>query len=108
MTVGPDNNLWFTEGAGKKIGRITTAGVVTEYGPLATNPQFITKGPDGNLWFTESTYSTAFIGKITTAGAITEYPTTSSTDVPLGIVTGPDGNLWVAEFGARAIAKIVP
>ena len=55
ITVGPDGNLWFTEGA-NKIGRITTAGVITEF-PVptaASGPTGITMGPDGNLWFTET------------------------------------------------------
>ena len=30
ITAGPDGALWFTE-PGVKIGRITTAGVITEY-----------------------------------------------------------------------------
>jgi streptogramin lyase len=29
IAAGPDGNLWFTEYSGNKIGRITTAGVVT-------------------------------------------------------------------------------
>jgi streptogramin lyase len=31
ITMGPDGNLWFTETSGNKIGRITTAGVITEF-----------------------------------------------------------------------------
>jgi streptogramin lyase len=31
ITMGPDGALWFTEALGNKIGRITTAGVITEY-----------------------------------------------------------------------------
>ena len=31
ITAGPDGNLWFTEGDGDRIGRITPAGVVTEF-----------------------------------------------------------------------------
>jgi len=31
ITAGPDGALWFTENGGNKIGRITTAGAVTEY-----------------------------------------------------------------------------
>lgn len=31
ITAGPDGNLWFTEMVANKIGRITTAGVVTEF-----------------------------------------------------------------------------
>src|SRR5262249_5208204 len=51
ITLGSDGNLWFTESGGL-IGRITTAGVVTEFpspnGPLQS-PNYITAGPDGNL-----------------------------------------------------------
>src|SRR5579862_8306665 len=31
ITLGPDGNLWFTEYAGNRIGRITPSGVVTEF-----------------------------------------------------------------------------
>jgi streptogramin lyase len=69
ITVGPDGALWFTEGSGNKIGRITPAGVITEF-PIPTagsGPVGITAGPDGALWFTEN--GTNKIGRIpTTAG----------------------------------------
>jgi virginiamycin B lyase len=56
ITAGPDGNLWFTEALANKIGRISTAGVVTGEFAVPTagsSPQGITAGPDGNLWFTE-------------------------------------------------------
>ena len=31
ITAGPDGNLWFTEYYGGRIGRITRAGVITEF-----------------------------------------------------------------------------
>lgn len=31
IAAGPDGALWFTENRGTKIGRITTAGIVTEF-----------------------------------------------------------------------------
>ena len=37
ITAGPDGNLWFTEFGVGKIGRITTAGTVTEF-PAAGQP----------------------------------------------------------------------
>ena len=64
ITTGPDGNLWFTETNGNNIGRITTAGVVTEF-PIPTvgsDPVGITVGPDGNLWFTEAVAGN--IGKV--------------------------------------------
>ena len=55
ITAGPDGNLWFTEIASNNIGRISTAGVITEFAVPTANsqPVGITAGPDGNLWFTE-------------------------------------------------------
>ena len=53
--IEPDGALWFTEVDGNKIGRITTAGVISEY-PVPTagsRPYWITAGPDGAVWFTE-------------------------------------------------------
>ncbi len=56
IATGPDGNLWFTERNLDRIGRITPAGVVTEFGTGISpdaNLRRITAGPDGNLWFTE-------------------------------------------------------
>src|SRR5439155_13975361 len=54
ITAGPDGNLWFTEEAGNKIGRISPSGAISEF-PLAVGamPGGIVAGPDGNLWFSE-------------------------------------------------------
>ena len=62
-----------------QIGRITTAGVITEFPiPRPSTARRITAGPDGNLWFTEEGANQ--IGRITTAGVITEFsiPTAGS------------------------------
>jgi streptogramin lyase len=55
---------WFTESDGK-IGRITTAGLITEFPTPTINsfPICFVAGPDGALWFTES--SGDKIGRIT-------------------------------------------
>jgi virginiamycin B lyase len=54
ITTGPDGALWFTNDISpiNHIGRMTTAGVVTEF-PAPTVPYGIGTGPDGALWFTE-------------------------------------------------------
>ena len=55
IAPGPDDNLWFVEENGRRLGRITPAGVVTEY-PLTLAaggaPAEITAGPGRDLWFT--------------------------------------------------------
>jgi len=119
IATGSDGNLWFTENAAGRIGRMTPAGVLTEYAlptvpppagsPAGTagtmpHPTAITAGPDGALWFT---VVPGEIGRITTAGVVTEFalpavpppagsaPGTASTPVtPTAIAAGPDGALW--------------
>ncbi len=54
ITAGPDGALWFTNtGNGGSIGRITTAGAVTNYtGTGISDPvDMIAAGTDGALWF---------------------------------------------------------
>jgi virginiamycin B lyase len=65
--------LWFTESNTNNIGRITIAGVISEF-PIptaASGPFGIVSGPDSALWFTEEFGNK--IGRITTAGVFTEY-----------------------------------
>src|SRR5216683_1046064 len=53
ITAGPDGALWFTEFNGNKIGRITTAGGITNEFKIPTansGPVGIVAGPDGALW----------------------------------------------------------
>ncbi|MBT2446580.1 DUF11 domain-containing protein [Streptomyces sp. ISL-43] len=101
IAAGPDGALWFTEFGGEKIGRITTAGAISEY-PIPTTsgqPEEITAGPDDSLWFTER--NSGKIGRISTAGVIAEFPLPSSESGPWGITTGPDGDIWFAETAGR-------
>ncbi len=115
ITAGPDAALWFTESApldgaavphGNTIGRITIAGVITEFTtPTASSGPFgITAGPDAALWFTE--YPANQIGRITTAGVITEFPVSTASSGPSAIIAGPDGALWFNESGANKIGRI--
>ena len=47
IIAGPDGNLWFTENGYAQIGKITPAGVITEYAtPTGYNPYAITAGPE--------------------------------------------------------------
>jgi streptogramin lyase len=98
ITRGPDGNLWFT--MVNQIGRITPAGVITEF-PVVSGPGGITAGPanDNNVWF--AGYFGQTIGRITPTGVVTEFPLLGS-GYPIDITAGPDGNLWFAErFGNR-------
>ena len=73
MTLGSDGNIWFTANTFSSrhlsngfIGRVTTAGVISEFGtPTAvSDPQDIALGSDGNIWFNE--VSAHAVGRILT------------------------------------------
>jgi virginiamycin B lyase len=106
ITAGPDGNIWFTEQLGKKIGRITPAGIITEFTIPGTlvGPKQITAGPDGNVWFSDF----ISVGRVTPDGFITRFQIPSSS-LPEGITSGPDGNIWVTmSSSAFQIARVTP
>jgi virginiamycin B lyase len=106
ITTGPDGALWFTEEGTNGIGRLTTTGQYTHFGPLqnlASIPNQITAGPDGRLWFTM--ISANRIGAITTAGQISEYNGGGAGvgGTPQGITVGPGGLWYTATNSIRQI-----
>jgi virginiamycin B lyase len=100
-----NGNMWFTEPGADKIGKVTPAGVFTEYPlPAGSKPFHIDRATDGTLWFTET--GTNKIGKITTAGVITHYAVPTASAGLSDIVAGPNGNLWFVEQLGRKIGRI--
>jgi streptogramin lyase len=111
ITWGPDGNIWFTEFWAGRVGRMTPAGVVTEFSLPIPNPRGIVTGPDHNLWIAEGDLQHESIARMTIGGQVTEYPLGS--DVihqlqPSNIVAGPDGNLWFTEQTANQVGRITP
>jgi len=115
IALGADENMWFANTSGK-IGRITSAGVLTEFAVPGSSqiefgtPLAMARGVDGNIWFTDGTvrengqYS---IGRITPAGGIEEFPIPLPYERPTAIVLGADGDMWFTE-GVNAIGRITP
>jgi virginiamycin B lyase len=107
IAEGADRSLWFTECNSDKIGRISTAGVITEF-PLGTpgrEPHGITMGPDGNLWFTE--FGADKIGIISTDGVVLgEIQVPTATSGPHAIIQGPDRKLWFTELTVTQLASV--
>lgn len=109
IALGSDGNLWFTEFAKSKIGRLGRAGHIQEVvtptvnaGPLgiASGP-----GPNLNLWFTE--YNAAKIAEVTTAGPpYVEYTLPNSASRPYQIALGSDGNMWFTDRGTDSIWRV--
>ncbi len=93
LGTGPDGALWFTDTTTNSVGRITTAGSVTEYAlpSSGANPLGIAAGLDNALWFSESTGGK--IGRISAAPFINEYPLNSGHAGPTAIVAA-GGATW--------------
>jgi virginiamycin B lyase len=104
ITAGPDGNLWFTESATNKIGRITPGGSITEFRLIAICGSYGSCGPDGNLWFTE--FDGNAIGRITPSGSFSTFGIPTANSRPEGITAGPDGNVWFTEENASKIGRI--
>ena len=103
IAVGADNNIWFTESVGRKIGRITPAGVFREFAVTnAFGLYGIALGHDKRLYF--CAFSDGKIGRINTNGAINVWkiPRAVNTPIklPLSITRGPVANtLWFTMLG---------
>ena len=104
ITRGLDNNLWFTEPFpfDSRIGRITPAGVVTEF-QLANGaqPRDIVGGPDGNLWFVA--YGAGQLAQITPSGAVTVVQSVKGG--PWGITRGPDNTIWLTQLDGNRVGR---
>ncbi|HXO26231.1 MAG TPA: protease pro-enzyme activation domain-containing protein [Thermoanaerobaculia bacterium] len=105
LAAGPDDAVWFTALSlspgtiGDQVGRITTAGVVTEF-PIPNCPQQcfpagIAGGPDGGVWITDVVQSR--IDRFSTGGAVTTFALTPNSG-PVPITAGPDGALWFLDY----------
>jgi streptogramin lyase len=108
ISTAPDNNLYYTESATDKIGRITNLfSAQSEISLTAgTVPESIVRGPDGNLWFTE--FGTNKIGRLSpNSFSVTgEFPTLTPNSQPVGMSVGQDGALWFTESGQDKIGRI--
>jgi len=91
--AGADGNIWYTDELTTKVGRVTPAGVITEF-DIGSTAEGIVAGADGNMWAT----SDNGLARITPAGQVTvfPYPAGYSTNT-FGIVSAPDGTLWYAD-----------
>ena len=80
LVTGPDDQLWFTEVTGNKIGRVSTDGLFSEFGlpTSGSDPRGIAHGHDDNLWITE--FAGNKIARVTRSGQPTEFavPTRAS------------------------------
>jgi len=104
IAMGPDGNMWFAEFGADKIGRITPAGVVTEFPlPGGAMPFDIAAGHDGAMWFSE--WGANAIGRIAMDGRVSVPVALMLNAHPTGITADPQGMIWASESGTDKIAR---
>ena len=106
LALGSDSNLWFTDIARNKIGRMTASGEIKEFSVPTPGAGVvgICQGPDEKLWFVEQNANK--VGSITLSGSFHEYDIPTPSSGPVAIVAGPDGALWFTEESAGQIGRI--
>ena len=106
ITWGFSGDLWFTEPEFNRVAKITSAGVITEFGvpTPGANPLGIATvgGPDA--WFTE--FNANKIGHVTSAGVFQEFTIPTLNSGPYGIIPGPTGGYWFTEYLGNKIGFI--
>lgn len=131
ITLGPDDNLWFTQSAGPSsagagvVYRISSGVGNSGDGPLGAvkyeradgilpNVFGITGGPGGRVYFTETSDAidppvgpAEEVGSMGVHGGVTAgIPGAPS--IPGAIAEDGEGNLWFAEPSSEEIARLTP
>jgi streptogramin lyase len=111
IKAGPDGSMWFTNGSGQILDRITPAGQISGISfPLPEDIHSFAFGKDGNIWFGEATH----ISEATPQGVLLRDYTIPSTLTTfyhaLSITLGPDGNIWYGEgyAASEVIGRLTP
>ena len=92
-------HMWYTDFS-YRIGRITTAGVITQYVHEAgVNPSGIALGADNNIWFTADFTDTVNRLRVSD-GVTTTYTNLPPFATPSLMTRGPDDAIWFTQQGA--------
>ena len=109
VTLGPDNNLWFTipDTSGGVIGNFNpVTDAVVEY-PLGKSAGIyayssLTTGPDGNIWYASSVNGQRAVGRITTSGQILTPLPVGATKLFKMILNKSDDLVWYVDANQHA------
>ena len=107
LTIDVSGNVWFTESASSKLGRMTQAYAFEEWDTPSTPSQAIgiTVDNNGDIWFGE--YGNDKIVKFTTSTELfKEHAIPTSGARPVGITTNAvTGDIWFTEEVANKIGR---
>ena len=105
IVVGADGNLWFGDWFGSHaIHRITTGGLISNFGGLSTHVANLTVGPDGNIWAgTEGGGANALVS-IDSYGHEVVHTTPGYINAT-ALAVGADAQLWYYSYSAPTTVR---
>jgi virginiamycin B lyase len=104
IIAGNDGNLWYTA-QGTTVGRITTAGVATNFTSKGVDPFGITLGPDGAVWYAE--FQAGAVGRVDAAGNTTNVTGMTAPAGPRYVTAGPGNTVWFTEETGNRLGRVV-
>ncbi len=108
IALDGNQNVWFTELEGNKIGEITFAGTLSEIsipGRGTLEPSGITADSFGKVWFTlpgEDLIGSYYQGNFSLQNL------TGRVSTPVGIAIDHKGNLWFTQHGPSFVSEFNP
>ncbi len=110
LAAAPNGRIWYVDGAGNKVGYMTSDGTVVAYDAPNTNntntaPNSITLAADNSVWVT-SIGLNAVLRVDPESGAFTRYDIATPDAQPTLITRGPQGALWFLMPGVNKIGRI--
>ncbi len=103
VIAGKDGNLWYTA-QGTTVGRMTPAGVATNFTSQGVDPFGITLGPDGAVWFAE--FQGNAIGRVGYNGATSHVTGLTAGGGPRYATGGPGATVWFTEDTGNRVGRI--
>jgi virginiamycin B lyase len=106
IAAGPGGDVWFTDPAFGRVGRVTPAGRITEY-PVRLDPQALAPALGDKLWIAGS----GGVGTIDTAGKVQVLRAGGFQGFAIGsngsAAADPEGDLWFIGSATR-ILRVTP
>jgi streptogramin lyase len=103
IIAGSDGNLWYTA-QGTTVGRITPAGVATNFTSKGVDPFGITLGPDGAVWYAE--FQAGAVGRVDAAGNTSNVTGMTAPAGPRYVTAGPGNTVWFTEETGNRLGRV--
>lgn len=107
IILGPDGALWFAETTANQLGRVSTAGVISEFplrslGDYGLGVDDVVAGSDGGVWFGMD--SSSVLGRMDPASGAISY--VEPPQQVGGLAAGADGALWFSAIAGPGLYRV--